>query len=61
MSGPDVLELKKLLVALGYKKIELNNTFDDFLTIAVKDFQSKNDIPADGKVGPLTVYYLKYK
>jgi murein L,D-transpeptidase YcbB/YkuD len=58
MKGPDVLQMEKLLVTKGYK-LTPNDYFDEYAEIVVKDFQTKIGIPADGKVGPLTIYYLK--
>jgi peptidoglycan hydrolase-like protein with peptidoglycan-binding domain len=60
MKGLDVLEMEKLLVSKGYK-LTPDEVFDEYTEIALKDFQSKNGIPVDGKVGFLTVYYLKQK
>ena len=60
MFGNDVLELKSILYKMGYKKIDLDDKwFTTTLKIAVKDYQAKNELPVDGIVGPMTVYYLK--
>jgi murein L,D-transpeptidase YcbB/YkuD len=58
MAGPDVIELKKLLVSKGYK-LQLTEDFDELTEVVVKDFQAKNGIPDDGIVAPLTLYMLK--
>jgi len=59
MSGSDVAELKELLKAKKYKLIS-DEKFDALLEATLKDFQSKNNIPVDGKAGPLTIYFLKH-
>ena len=58
LSGPDVLHLERLLLSKGYKLIKPNRYFDEKTELVVKDFQKKTGIQADGKVGPLTIYYL---
>ncbi len=59
MSGPDVLDLERSLLSKGYKLIKPDRYFDDKTDLVVKDFQKKSGIQADGKVGPLTILYLK--
>lgn len=58
MSGEDVRYIKDKLFNLGYysssiKKIS-NSTFGGDTTTAVKNFQTKNKLEADGIVGKLT-------
>jgi len=60
MKGKDVEELKNILIKKGYKTIESNNEFDKKLELAIIDFQVKSGVEADGVVGPMTVFYLKY-
>ncbi len=58
-SGPDVLNLQKCLVALGFMGQDQMNTgpgnFGFITQQAVKDFQSRHGIqPVNGRFGPLT-------
>lgn len=62
-TGAEVLTLKNLLIAKGYK-IQLSNQFDAATETSVKDFQVKNQLldkqgKPDGIVGPLTMAKLK--
>ena len=56
-SGPDVVELIKLLNARGYGLKE-DGLFGPAVEAAVKDYQGKNGLTVDGKVGPLTAAAL---
>ncbi len=59
--GKDVFKLKEMMILKGYKAVKLNDIFDEMLELAVKDFQAKKGVEVDGKVGPMTVYMLKYE
>lgn len=56
-SGPDVAELIKLLNGLGYV-LKADGLFGPAVEAAVKDYQGKNGLTVDGKVGPLTAAAL---
>ena len=51
--GSAIGSLQKELNKLGYKLI-VDNIFGTAVLAAVKDFQKKNGLAVDGKVGPLT-------
>lgn len=54
-TGNDVIELQKILIALGYLKIDAPTGYFGPLTqAAVKLFQAAHGVPATGFVGPLT-------
>jgi murein L,D-transpeptidase YcbB/YkuD len=59
ITGKDVVELRKLLKAKGYKLDIENEKFDEKLEVIVMDYQVKQSLKADGQVGPLLIYYLK--
>ena len=53
-TGPEVTEMQKQLVALGYP-VPVNGTFDDATVIQVTEFQRHHPhLTADGMVGPAT-------
>ncbi len=52
--GPDVLELQKLLVTLGFLKATPSGYFGNATQLAVKKFQKAHGVPATGYVGSLT-------
>ncbi|QGY47053.1 DUF3380 domain-containing protein [Maribellus comscasis] len=52
-NGQEVRTLQQMLVKLGYK-ITVSEYFDEETDAAVKDFQRKNNLVADGIVGPKT-------
>jgi|SRR5271166_739316 len=52
-SGDNVTFLQTRLQTLGYTT-EVNGTFDDVTNQAVMSFQTDNQLPADGVVGPVT-------
>ena len=63
--GEDVAELQEILVKMGYnlgtygaKKDGVDGDFGKKTLEAVTDFQNKNGLTADGKVGPATVKAL---
>ena len=58
--GSDVGELKRMLAEKGYK-LDQTDEYDELTEVTIKDFQSKHNIPIDGKAGPLTIYLLKKK
>ncbi len=53
-SEEDVLKLKQLLEAIGYKDLEPGIVYDTKTEAAVKELQRRYAIPMDGLVGPLT-------
>ncbi|MEZ4778652.1 MAG: N-acetylmuramidase family protein [Flavobacteriaceae bacterium] len=52
-TGNEVYTLEELLLELGYE-VYVSNYFGKDTDIAVKDFQSKNNLVVDGIVGPKT-------
>jgi len=59
-SGPDVEGVQQRLYELGYldNKANIQGVFGDKTAEAVKTFQKKNDLTADGKVGDHTLEML---
>ncbi len=59
-SGPDVEGIQQRLYELGYldNKANIQGVFGDKTEEAVKSFQKKNDLTADGKVGDHTLEML---
>jgi len=51
--GTLVVEMQEMLHELGYLS-EVTGTYDDATVEAVKNFQRRNDLTADGKAGPET-------
>ena len=51
--GNEVYTLEELLLELGYQVV-VSNFFGKDTDVAVKDFQSKNNLVVDGVVGPKT-------
>ena len=56
-TGPDVEGIQQRLYELGYldNKANIKGVFGDKTEIAVKEFQDKNDLTDDGKVGSKTL------
>lgn len=54
MEGPDVRDVQKRLNVLGIYRGEANGVFDQATADAVREFQRRNGLPADGVVGPGT-------
>ncbi len=54
MSGPDVLEVQEKLKELGYYQGSLDGTYSTSTELAVKTFQGKHNLKADGIVDPDT-------
>ena len=52
-SGAGVRQIQNALIAKGYK-ITVDGSFGSQTDNAVKDFQTKNSLKADGIVGPAT-------
>ena len=62
--GPEVLELRKLLALTGYPTQAdgaSGDTFGAALTAAVRSFQAKNGLKADGVAGSQTISTLFQK
>ena len=59
-TGPDVEGVQQRLYELGYldNKSNIQGTFGEKTETAAKDFQKKNDLKADGKVGNKTLELL---
>lgn len=53
-SGSDVKELQGYLKTIGYSYVSVNGTFDANTDKAVKDFQNRYGLDADGYVGEYT-------
>ena len=54
----DVSEIQTLLKQYGYYSGEINGDYTSATATAVKKFQTRNGLKADGKVGPLTMEKL---
>lgn len=52
--APEVREIEKRLLELGYPLCETNNEFSEQTAFAVKQFQAANSLEADGVVGGKT-------
>ena len=52
--GPEVKQLQERLMGLGYKPGSADGIFGVATEVAVKDFQKKMGLKADGVVGPIT-------
>ena len=59
-TGPDVEGVQQRLYELGYldNKANIQGTFGEKTEVAAKEFQKKNDLKADGKVGSKTLEML---
>jgi hypothetical protein len=57
-SGPAVMELQQRLIRLGYN-IQADGDFGPRSDSAVRDFQTQNNLSADGIVGPATLAAIK--
>ena len=57
-TGDDVKYTQQRLKELGYYTGTVNGTFNTATMTAVKNFQKKNDLGADGVVGPKTIAVL---
>lgn len=51
--GPDVVNVQALLIAVGYPLV-VSGDFDAATDLAVRDYQRKHGLAADGIVGPKT-------
>lgn len=52
--GPQIINLKLLLRAIGFINIDLNADYDDPVRQAIIKIQSENKITVDGLAGPIT-------
>lgn len=58
-NGPDVVQLQYLLTNRGYSNIKVDGDFGMITETAVKDFQSKHNLSADGIVTDAVISALK--
>jgi len=58
-SAQERIHLKCAFMLLGYDLICKSDEWDEKTDIAVRSFQSKNNLKEDGKVGPKTLSVLK--
>jgi peptidoglycan hydrolase-like protein with peptidoglycan-binding domain len=58
--GTDVKNLQELLIRLGYD-IKATGAFDEMTKVAVKDFQTRNGMAADGWVDRNTLIFMQSK
>jgi general secretion pathway protein A len=53
-----LLQVKKMLLRIGYDGIDPTPAYDSSLRRSIKDFQSRHQLKADGLIGPLTKILL---
>ena len=58
--GPDVVTLQRVLAMKGYSVGAADGIFGRITKLAVKSFQKRRGLAADGRVGPLTTHSLAY-
>jgi rare lipoprotein A (peptidoglycan hydrolase) len=58
--GPDVVTLQRVLAMKGYRVGPADGIFGRMTKLAVKRFQKRRGLAADGRVGPLTTHALAY-
>ena len=58
--GDDVVTLQRVLAMKGYSVGPLDGIFGRMTKVAVKRFQKRKRLVADGRVGPLTTHALAY-
>jgi peptidoglycan hydrolase-like protein with peptidoglycan-binding domain len=58
--GPDVVTLQRVLAMKGYSVGVADGIFGRLTQRAVKSFQKRHGLAADGRVGPLTTHSLSY-
>jgi rare lipoprotein A (peptidoglycan hydrolase) len=58
--GSDVVTLQRVLTMKGYRLGGADGVFGRMTKVAVKRFQRRRHLTADGVVGPLTVHSLAY-
>ncbi len=58
-SGSDVAEVQKMLKKLGYYRSRVDGKYGTYTEQAVKRFQTDKGLPADGIVGPQTIFELQ--
>ena len=58
MKGEDVLAAQVRLAKYGYYTGPLDSSFGSVMVTAVKQFQRKNELAVDGKIGPQTLALL---
>ena len=59
MKGDDVLAAQTLLAFYGYYTGPLDGEFGSVMLTAVKQFQRRNELSVDGKIGPKTLAVLQ--
>jgi peptidoglycan hydrolase-like protein with peptidoglycan-binding domain len=58
--GPDVATLQRVLAMKGYAVGPADGVFGRVTKLAVRQFQKRAGLAADGRVGPLTTHALAY-
>jgi peptidoglycan hydrolase-like protein with peptidoglycan-binding domain len=58
--GDDVITLQRVLAMKGYAVGPADGIFGRMTKVAVKRFQKRRGLTADGRVGPLTTHALAY-
>jgi peptidoglycan hydrolase-like protein with peptidoglycan-binding domain len=58
--GDDVVTLQRVLAMKGYSVGPADGIFGRMTKLAVKSFQKRKRLAADGRVGPLTTHSLAY-
>jgi len=58
--GSDVVTLQRVLTMKGYSVGPADGIFGRMTKLAVKGFQKRRGLTADGRVGPLTTHALAY-
>jgi rare lipoprotein A (peptidoglycan hydrolase) len=58
--GPDVVTLQRVLGMKGYSVGPADGIFGRMTKLAVKSFQKRKHLAADGRVGPMTTHALAF-
>lgn len=57
-AGRDIYTIQQRLIDLGYLNYRATGNFGDITQEAVRDFQTANNLPADGQIGSATMQLL---
>lgn len=57
-TGTDIYSIQVRLIELGYLNYRATGKFSDMTTNAVRNFQQRNNLPADGQIGAETMRVL---